>query len=89
MDQLPKDRIDAIPIKQPEHLVSNAMKLEILTTALRTLSCLGNGKHLGNSDGNIIAQKALVRAGISLGEEPPTFTASINVTIPKPSIGNV
>jgi hypothetical protein len=26
MDQLPKDRIDAIPVKQPEHLVSEAMK---------------------------------------------------------------
>lgn len=34
-----------------------------LVAALRKLARLGNGNQLGNSDGNIIAQKALAKAG--------------------------
>ena len=34
-------------------------ELESLKQALKKLACLGNGNQYGNSDGNIIAQKAL------------------------------
>ena len=54
--------------RQPEHLVSDKMKIQIMTDALRKLACLGSGNNLGNSDGNIIAQRALVRSGVGFDD---------------------
>ncbi len=91
MEPLPENRIDAIPRKlQPEHLVSESLKMQLFVDALRKLACLGNGKHLGNSEGNIIAQRALARAGVDLIEDPKpqVFTASIDVKPKPPVIGN-
>lgn len=56
-----------------EHLISEALKkptpeesYEIMVTALKKLAYLGNGDKLGNSEGNIIAQRALIRTGVEL-----------------------
>lgn len=91
MEHLPDDRIDKIPKLQPEHIMSESLKMQLFIEALRKLACLGNGKHLGNSEGNIIAQRALARAGVDLmGDEPKpqVFTASINIKPKLPVIGN-
>jgi hypothetical protein len=68
--------------KQPEHIVSKAMKRPmerhevspisekaqnlVFIGALKKLAYLGNGDKLGDSQGNIIAQRALIKAGIPL-----------------------
>lgn len=59
-----------------EHLVSDALKTPprpspeeaqaIMVDALRKLSFLGNGLYLGTSESNIIAQRALIKAGFHL-----------------------
>ncbi len=60
---------------QPEHLVSDAMKkpaisleesYRILAEEMRKLACRDHSDHLGDSKTNIMAQRALVRAGIAL-----------------------
>lgn len=45
-------------------IIALAERLEVANTALDTLSRLGNAPHLGNSDGNMIAQKALAATSL-------------------------
>lgn len=45
-------------VRVREHL-SDKAEIERLRAVLEELACLGNGDRYGNSDGNMIAQKAL------------------------------
>lgn len=53
------DVIDAAIETLPEFEKLMGIKTDGTTKALRKLACLGNGYFYGNSEGNVIAQKAL------------------------------
>lgn len=47
--------------REPDYKTQN----EIYLSALKEIACLGNGDKYGNSDGNVIAQKAIAKASAS------------------------
>ena len=48
--------------KEERELARLKKENQIFHSALVELSCLGNGPHYGNSEGNCIAQKAIKEA---------------------------
>jgi len=58
-------REDATEDSELELTIENEANMDLIAAApvmyeaLKKLSCLGNGDHLGNSDGNRIAQRAI------------------------------
>ena len=51
--------------REPDYKTQN----EIYLAALKEIACLGNGDKYGNSDGNVIAQKAIAKASASTDTE--------------------
>jgi hypothetical protein len=62
IDHLPEDHMVKLQYHSLQYkLLLGADKIEMYEGYLKKLSCLGNGSLPGNSDGNSLAQEALLK----------------------------